>query len=62
MEKNGNTFAPGDTVLYRRPGEKNAAPSQGEVVEADPDVNMVRVKFGTATIEWIDAGLLVRGG
>jgi len=53
MEKNGNTFTPGDSIIVNIPGEKVAGPLQGEVLEVDPDKEMVRVKLGSAT-RWVN--------
>lgn len=53
MEKNGNTFAPGDPILVpAAPGEKTASPLQGEVLDVDTDKGLVRVKLGSATRWW----------
>jgi hypothetical protein len=56
MEKNGNTFAPGDPVRINRPGEKVSS-VVGEVVKIDPESQLALVKQG-ADSQWVDFSLL----
>lgn len=64
MEKNGNTLAPGDKVLYTgraAHGVKLAASRErGEVEDVDPDTGDVRVKFAHHTT-WVAMSDLERG-
>jgi multidrug efflux pump subunit AcrA (membrane-fusion protein) len=61
MEKNGNSWTPGDQIVVNIPGEKVAGSMQGEVLEVDPDKEMVRVKLGTAT-RWVNLDHVKRPG
>lgn len=57
MEKNGNTFAPGDPVRVNRPGGEKVSAAVGEIIKIDPDTQLALVKQG-ADSTWVDFNLL----
>ncbi len=54
MEKNGNTYAPGDSVVVRRGGNKLASTQEGTLVSIDPDTNRARVKTAGGAEVFVD--------
>ena len=60
MEKNGNTIAKGDTVIYAPGGTKTASAQRGEVLDVDPSQELVRVRWEQGqTDEWIQLNSLL---
>ncbi len=60
MEKNGNTYAPGDPVSVRLPGQKLASTKQGTVETIDPDTGRAHVKLAGGETVMVDIAALER--
>lgn len=53
MFKHANQVFPGDKV--RRQGDKTAAPDTGEILEADPDTQNLKVKWASGETTWVSS-------
>jgi hypothetical protein len=60
MEKNGNTFAPGDPVIIRSGNTKLGSSSEATIETIDVDTGRARVKYANGQLDFVDVHQLER--